>query len=184
MAHLRLWLALLLLLPGFVWAAPSEQLLKQGTSVVFSDTAFGGTDVVLTTKNISTGNGRISAVHDLGSGDRPYVYTLRCSFQVGSAGTVGNALEVYVSTSDGIDEDGEVGTSDAALTSAKLNNLTRALTVIIDTTSTNTPITATKTVALWDRYVSVGYFSNLGVTTRNTDGASFCMLTPYTFEGQ
>src|SRR6185436_16746732 len=96
----------------------SSIFLSEGTQKVFKNS---GGDVVWTPKNISNGNGRISAVLDLGAAPRRFEFGwgLLSKFQ---SATAGNAIRMYVvqletNATTYQDGGGGLGTSDATLTS-------------------------------------------------------------------
>src|SRR5262252_9587934 len=102
-------LSLLLLLPTLSWAV-SAQYVNPGTPIKFADSGQG--DIIMTTNAIVTANGRISARKDKGAGAQPGWYEWRCTFRCQATGmAVGNTIDIYVARSDGVNEDGEVGTA-------------------------------------------------------------------------
>ena len=138
----------------------------------------------MTTQNIANGAGRISAQRDWGAGAQAFRYCIWCTFQVASTVTVGNVFEIYAAVSDGTNQTGELGTSDASLVSDKRNNLLWLFNVIADQTSTNTDMTGGRCVEIPARYWSLGYWNASGVGLRNTAGASFCEVIPLYLEQQ
>ena len=162
--------------------AASAQYRQFGTGQTYTDGGSG--EVTMTTANVTTSNGRVSAQRDWGSGAQPFRYCIWCTFQVASAPTVGNVFEIYAAVSDGTNQTGEVGTSDAGLSSDKRNNLLWLFNVLVDQTSTNTDMTGGRCLEIPARFWSLAYWNASGVTTRNTAGSSFCEVIPYYFESQ
>lgn len=149
---------------------------KRETAVSFK--ASGG-DVVFTPQNVSNGAGRISAQYDRGSGSKPAVYEWRAKTKAAAGLTAGTILSIYLSTSDGTVQDGNLGTSDAGVSSAaKLNNLQRVGSISADSTSSGEPQYASGFVTIVARYVSVVWFNSFGQALTNTAGDHEFILTP------
>ena len=82
------------------------------TAITFTDS---GGDYTFTLANLGFGAGRISARADKGAGSQATLFKVRGIFQFETAPTVGETVDIYISESDGTNADGDVGTSDAAL---------------------------------------------------------------------
>ena len=150
-----------------------------GTAATFKDS--GGT-AAMTLQNLANGVGRISAQWDRGSGaSLPIRHRVRCVFPFQATHTVvvGTYVEVYLATSDGTNIDGTVGTADAGLTAVQCNNLRLIGLVIVDVVAADTKITATFTVDLYERYVSVGVFNNTADHLQDDANAASITITPY-----
>ena len=87
--------------------------IARETPVVWGDS---GQDEVLTLNNLAASAGRVGAQHDFSTGSTPGWFNWRLTVQFDTAPVVGETVEIYLSTSDGTEEDGQVGTSDAAKT--------------------------------------------------------------------
>ena len=154
------------------------------TAIVFADSA-QTPDKNLTLSALASGAGRISAQYDRGAGSKAGVYKWRATFQMGTAGVVGQTIDIYISSSDGTNQDGEEGTSDAALGSAdSLKNMVLAGSVVVDTTSTNTDITASGLCVVPDRYLSVVVDNNTDDALRTDTSVHSVSLTPVPLEVQ
>ena len=149
-----------------------------GTAVVFAD---AGGDVVITLKNLEHGVGRLSAQWDRGEGAQPARYRVRCAFPLQATHTavVGEAIHVYMATSDGTDVDGDVGVADAALTTEKRRNLAFIGSVIVDVVAGDAELTATFTVDILERYVSFGVWNATTDHLQDDTDASSITATPY-----
>lgn len=173
----------LLLFSASVSYAASKQYVAPETSLLFADSA-QAEDATITLSALANGAGRISARYDRGAGSHAALYKWRCTFQATSTVTVGNAAEVYISTSDGTDPDGQIGTADAALTTDKRRNLLFLGLVVADQTASNTDMTASGVVFVPDRYISIGVWNAFGVAFRTDTSVHGCTLTPIPLEQQ
>lgn len=145
------------------------------TTLSFRDS---GGDAVLTLNNLATVAGRVSAVYDRGAGSKPWLYHWRAVMQMNTAGVVGEVIEIYLFESDGTYEDGTIGVSDAALTTDKRKNGKLIGTVIVDTTSTATDITASGVCLISERYFSVGVWNGTADNLQASANVSRVNLTP------
>lgn len=176
-------LALTLLVPS--WAgAVSKQYTAPGTAVIFADSAQTPT-VTWTLSNKANGVGQVSARYDKGAGSQPALWEMRCRFSFTGTNVVGTTLELYVATSDGTNPDGEVGTSDASMSSDKRRNLLFVGVLVVDQTTTNTVMTASfRNIYLPQRYFSLAMWNNTGLPTQTSTSAHRCTMTPVPFEMQ
>lgn len=134
--------------------------VNQETSLLFADGA-QAEDVTITLSALAADAGRVSARHDLGAASHALRYEWRATFQMATAGVVGETIDLYVSTSGGTNPDGEEGTTDAALGSTdSLKNMHYIGSVVIDTTSIDTDITASGFVDIYSRYFSLVVHNN------------------------
>ncbi len=69
--------------------------------------------VTCTIKNLAAGAGRVSAQLDRGAGARAEEFEWRAKFTFATTPVVGEAIDLYLSPSDGSIQDGDLGTSDA-----------------------------------------------------------------------
>lgn len=146
------------------------------TALTFCDS---GGDAAITLQNLAFGAGRVSARYDRGSGSKPRLYRWRGVFQFETAPIVGEQIEVYLFESDGTYMDGTLGTSNAALSSAKRNNGELIGVVVVDTTSTATDIIGSGYCLISDQYISVGVWNaSAGDNLKNTANANRIILTP------
>ncbi len=144
-------------------------------------------DLVMATQNLAAAAGRIGAQLDLedANGKKAGRYHWRATVQMETAGVVGETVDLYGSTSNGTNPDGEEGIADAALSSTdKLKNMLFIDSIVIDTTSTAADITASGHIWLTDRYFSPVIHNNTADGLKNTANVSEFILTPAPDEGQ
>lgn len=142
-------------------------------------------NTTFTPQNISNAAGRISAQWDRGSGVQPSLFVWRAKSKAAAVLVAGTRLEIYLSTSDGTIQDGNLGTSDAGVsTVAKLNNLRPVGAIVADSTTNGEPQYASGYVEIRDRYVSVVWWNALGQSLTNTAGDHEFILTPVPDEVQ
>lgn len=148
------------------------------TALLFADTA-QVEDAALTLSALAAGAGRISARYDRGTAAKTTRYRWRATIQLATAGTIGEAFDIYASTSDGTSPDGEEGTADAALSSVnKLKNLIYLGSIITDTVSTNTNITASGEIEISERYLSIVVWNGTTDALRTDTSVHHVTLTP------
>lgn len=156
----------------------------QETAIVFADSS-QTPDENLTLSALAAAASRISARHDRGAAAKTRLFEWRATVQMATAGVIGETHQLYLSTSDGTNPDGEEGTADAAVSSAnKLRNMQFFGAIIVDTTSTDTDITASGLVLINSRYVSVVLFNNTADALRTNTGVHSVALTPLVEEIQ
>jgi len=136
-------------------------------------------DVTFTPTSVANGAGRISARWDRGAGSKPSLYKWRVHTKAAAALAVGTPLEVYLATSDGTDEDGNLGTADAAFASAdKRRNLQYVGAINADSITNGEVQIASGLVEIRDRYVSVVWWNALGQALSATATDHTFTLTP------
>jgi len=97
--------------------------IARETSLLFADAA-QVEDEILTLSALAAGAGRISARHDFGAASKSRIYEWRATIQWGTTPVLGESIDIYLSTSDGTNPDGEEGIIDAALSAEnKLKNM-------------------------------------------------------------
>jgi hypothetical protein len=154
------------------------------TPLKFADSAQSPTKN-LTLANLAAGAGRISAQHDLGDSARSEWYEWRATFQFATTPIVDETVDIYLSTSDGTDEDGQEGTSDAAIGSTNsLKNMYYIGSVIVTSTDTNHDMTAAGICRIVARYFSVVIHNNTADNLRNDTGVNTIMIIPIPQEVQ
>lgn len=153
------------------------------TALVFADSAQTPTkNLTLTALGINAA--RISARHDLGTTSHATRFEWRAIFQLATAGTIGEAIKLYISSSDGTNPDGEGGTADAALTVDKLRNMDPMGAVIVDTTSVDVDITASGIITIKSRWFSVAVHNDTTDALRTSTTVHSVTLTPVPDEVQ
>jgi hypothetical protein len=151
------------------------------TPITFQDS---GGSAVITLQNLAAATGRISARFDRGAGSIATWYMCRAKIEKGIASVVNEVVAVYVSTSDGTNPDGNVGTADAALTTANASALPLIIPLLITSTATNTPFTSSAPVWIPTRYFSVGVMNSTTGLLRNTANSCVISFTPLVDELQ
>jgi hypothetical protein len=133
----------------------------------------------LTMANLAAGAGRVSAQHDLGDSARAEWYEWRATFQFATAPVINETVDIYLSTSDGTDEDGQEGTSDAVLGSTNsLRNMYYIGSVTVTSADTNHDMTCAGVCRIVARYFSVVVHNNTADNLRNDTGVNTIMITP------
>lgn len=149
-------------------------------------TASGG-DVVLTLDNLASDVARISAQKDLGAGSKSQDYNVRIviEFDSTTAPVLGESVDVYISTSDGIDPDGQEGVADANVgTNESLKNMIFIGSLIVTSTDVDHQMTASFVCRITTRYFSVVVHNNTADLIDNTANASWVIVTPIPSEIQ
>jgi hypothetical protein len=146
-----------------------------GSPIRFKDT---DATYTLTLNNLAAGAGRISDRWDRGAGSLPMRYRWKAVMQFETAPVVGEYVKLVKSESDGTNEDGNVGTADAALTAGPMANCKTLGIVSVQTTDAATDNIASGIVMLWERYVSFGVFNSTADNLKATNDTSWIELTP------
>jgi hypothetical protein len=163
--------------------AASKQYVAPETVITFADSA-QSPSATFTLSNRTAGTGQVSARYDRGTGSHAALYKWRCTIQLTGTNVVGEMIEWYIATSDGTNPDGEIGTTDAALTTDKRKNLFFIGATTVDQTTTNTNMTASGVVAIPDRYISLAMWNGTALPTKTDTAVHHCSLTPIPFESQ
>jgi hypothetical protein len=146
------------------------------TAIRFKDT---DATYTLALKNLAAGAGRISDRVDRGAGSLPAIYRWKGVIQWETAPAVGEYALIYLSESDGTNEDGDVGTSDGALTSGDATNLEVIGLVKAQTTDAAADNIASGMFMIYERYFSIGVWNaSAADNLENTDDASWVEVTP------
>lgn len=178
-------LVLLFLSASVALSAPSKQYTTPETVILFADAAQASTNkALLTLTALAAGVGRVSAQYDRTAAAHAGWYKWRCWASLNGTNVVGNTIEYYLITSDGVHIDGEVGTADAALTIEKRRNLQPPMILQVDQTTTNTTMTTSTHVYIPDRYISVGVWNTSGLPFETSTTKHGCNLIPMPLEQQ
>ena len=138
----------------------------------------GDADYAWSVESLADGAGRVSARIDLGAAPRPYVYRWRCKCTWQATPTQGGALQLYISESDGTYEDGDIGTSDAAMGDVDMRrNMYKFGSVIAEEADTSDMISG-GVVEIYERYVSIAAYNDGGSAVNATDSNFYFGLTP------
>ena len=157
---------------------PDKVYINPETSLLFADTA-QAEDYALTLSALAAGAGRISAQADFGAASHSEWFTWRATFQMATAGVVGETIDIYLSTSNGTNPDGEEGVADAALGSTdSLRNMHYIGSVVVDTTTINTDISASGVCRIPTRYASVVVHNNTADALKTDTAVHGVVLTP------
>ena len=170
-------IVLVLLYAQMAYAVTSKQYVNPETAITFGDSAQSPSATMALTGLVS-GAGRVSARFDRGAGAHAAEYEWRCTITLTGTNVVDATVEVYISSSDGTDPDGEVGTADAALTTSKRKNLKFIGVVVVDQTATNTNMTGSGLVWIPSRYMSLGLWNATTLPFQTSTTANHCSLTP------
>lgn len=161
---------------------PNKIYVNQESPVTWTDT---GGDYTLDLGGLAAGSVRVGARGDLGSAARAKEYTWRFVCDgFDTAPVVGESIKIYLSTSDGTNEDGDVGTADAAGSTAQLPNLHFLGEAVVQTTTAGDNIQCSGTVWLLDRYVSPVIHNDTADALLSTSDAHKFILTPSPSEVQ
>jgi len=152
------------------------------TAITFKSS--GGT-VLFTPTSVANAAGRISTQWDRGAGSQPMRYVWRATTKAAAALAVGNQLQIFFATSDGTNVDGNQGTTDAAFAATdKRNNLWYVGAIVADSTTNGEVQTASGTIEIFTRYVSVVWWNALGQALSGTAGDHLFTLTAVSDEIQ
>jgi len=147
------------------------------TPIVWSDTAG---DLVITINNLAaSGACRIGARKDLGAGATSEWYEWRLTVQFETAPVVGETIDIYLSTSDGTEEDGQEGAADAALGSVNsLRNMQYIGSLVVSSVDASHDMTASGVCRIVTRYVSPVIHNNTVDNLKATNDTGEFTLTP------
>ena len=159
-------------------------LAVRETTLKFADSAQTPTKN-LTLSALAAGAGRISAKHDFGSAAKSRLYEWRATMQWGTAPVVGESIDIYLSTSDGTNPDGEEGTADAALSAEdKLKNMHYIGSIIADVSTNNIDYTGSGFFNLNSQHASIVVFNNSIDALRTDTSVHAVLITPVPDEVQ
>ena len=145
--------------------------------------ASGGT-AVFTPTGLTTANGRQGAHHDLGTAARSRLFAWRAWIVPGGTRVVGEAVRVYLKTSDGTSPDNDDGTGDIAVSASdKLRNLRQLGAIVIDENAA-VPMVASGLIEVAARYVAPVFWNGTANTLSATAADFGFSLTPVPDEAQ
>lgn len=154
------------------------------TALKFADSA-QSPDENLTLTNLVAGSGQISNQHDLGSAARSEWYEWRATFQFNTAPVIGESIDIYISTSDGTNPDGQQGTVDAAFSDIEsLRNMQYIGSVIVTSVDADHNMTSGGVLRIATRYFSVVVHNNSADNLKNNTGVNTILVTPIPSEVQ
>jgi hypothetical protein len=159
----------------------SKAYVARETPVVWSDT---GTPA-MTLNELTAGAGQVGAQKDFGAGSTAQEYSWRLTVQFDTEPIVGETVDVYLSTSDGAEEDGQVGVINAALSAEdKLSNLMFLGSLVVDVATIDIDFTASGVCSISTRYVCPVIFNNTQESLQATNDTGEFTLTPIPMEAQ
>ena len=160
----------------------NELYAVRGTPVVWSDTTG---DLAITINNLAAGAGRIGARKDWGTGAQPAFYNWRFTCQFETAPVLGEAVNLYIVTSDGTEEDGQLGTADAAVATVnKLDNTLFLGSLIVDVATVDIDFTASGRLDMTERYCSPAVWNATADNLQATNDTGEFTITPYYWQTQ
>ena len=154
---------------------PNKVYIARETPTVWSDTTG---DLVMLLNNLAAGAGRVGARKDLGAGSTSEWYTWRLTVQFETAPVVGATIEIYLSTSDGTEEDGQVGTADAAIAANDRKNLLLIGILTVTSVDADHDMTASGICRIPTRYVSPAIWNATADNLQATNNTGEFTLTP------
>jgi hypothetical protein len=148
----------------------------RGTPITWSDTAG---DLVMTLNDLDAGTARIGAQKDLGAGATDEQFEWRLTVQFETAPVVGETVDVYVSTTNGTEEDGQEGEADADLGSANsLKNMSYVGSLVVTSTDADHDMTASGVARILTRYFSPVVYNNTADNLQATNDTCEITFTP------
>lgn len=154
---------------------PNKVYIARETPTVWSDTAG---DLALTLNNLAASAGRVGARLDLGTGSTSEWYSWRLTVQFETAPVVGETVEIYLATSDGTEEDGQVGTANAAIAADDRKNLQLIGILTVTSATVDHDMTASGICRIPTRYVSPVIYNNTADNLQATNDTGELTLTP------
>lgn len=154
---------------------PNKIYVALETPITFRDST--GT-VALALQNLAFGAGVFSSRRDRGAGSLPGRHQWIGVFQFATAPAVGEAIDIFLSESDGTFADGNLATTGAALVSDKRNNLKHIGRVRVDVATATTNIIGSNYFFIGSRYYSIGVWNgSAGDNLVNTANVSQIIIT-------
>jgi len=146
------------------------------TPIVWGDTAG---DLAMTINNLAAGAGRVGAERDFGAGSTAEWFTWRLTVQFETAPVVGETVDVYLSTSDGTEEDGQEGVANAAVgDNNSLKNMLFIGSLVVTSVAPAHDMTASGVCRIPTRYVSPVIHNNTADNLKATNDTGEFTLTP------
>ena len=152
----------------------SKVYVARETAIVWSDSAG---DMVITLNNLAAGAVRVGARKDWGAGSTSEWYEWRLTVQFATAPVVGETIDIYLSTSDGTEEDGQLGVADAAGDTNSIKNMHFIGALVVTSTDADHDMTASGICRIATRYVSPCIYNHTTDNLRATNDTSEFTLT-------
>jgi len=153
----------------------NKQYVARETAIVWSDTAG---DKVMTLNNLAAGAVRIGTQNDFGAGSTAEWYSWRFTCQFATAPVVGERIEIFLATSDGTEEDGQLGAADAAGDTNSIKNMNHIGGLTVTSTDADHDMTASGICRIPTRYVSPCIYNATADNLKATNDTSEFTLTP------
>jgi hypothetical protein len=154
----------------------SKVYVAREVTIVWTDTTG---DLGLTLNNLAAGVARIGAQKDWGAGSTAEWYEWRLTIQFATAPVIGETVDVYLSTSDGTEEDGQEGIIDAVLGGTdSLKNMHFIGSLVVTSTDADHSMTVSGMCRINTRYVSVVIHNNTADNLKASNNISKLTLTP------
>ena len=156
--------------------------INEETSKTWTDTAG---DYTMDLGSLAADAVRVGQQGDLGAAPRADMYAWKLVIDgFDTAPVVGETVDLYLSFSDGVNVDGQVGTSDAAGSTVQLPNLLFLGAASVQTATASDELIISGTCQITQRYVSPVIHNNTADALLGTgDGHKF-ILTPVPAEVQ
>lgn len=148
---------------------------KRETPIVWKDSAG---DLVITLNNLAAGAVRVGAQKDFGAGSTAEWFTWRLTVQFETAPVVGETVPVYLSWSDGAEEDGQLGAADAAGDTNSIKNMKLIGVLVVTSTDADHDMTASGMCRIPTRYVSPCIYNKTADNLAAHNDVSEFTLTP------
>lgn len=137
-----------------------------------------GSTEAFTPTSLGAAAGRQGAYHDFSTSARARIFAWRGWMKPGATRVVGEAVRVYIITSDGTHADNDDGTGDAAVSSSdKLRNLRQIGAIVIDENAA-VEMVGSGTIELSARYAAPLFWNGTANTLSSTAGDFGFSLTP------
>ncbi len=151
------------------------------TPIVWNDSAG---DLVMTLNNLAADAVRVGARKDFGAGSTSEWFIWRLTVRFETVPVVGETIIAYVSWSDGTEEDGQLGTADAAGDTNSLKNMKQIGNLKVTSTDADHDMTASGVCHIPTRYVSPAIHNDTTDNLKATANVSEFTLTPIPPESQ
>jgi hypothetical protein len=156
--------------------------INQETSKTWTDTAG---DYTMDLGSLAADAVRVGQQGDLGAAPRADMYAWKLVIDgFDTAPVVGETVDLYLSFSDGVNVDGQVGTSDAAGSTVQLPNLLFLGAASVQTATASDELIISGTCQITQRYVSPVIHNNTADALLGTSDAHKFILTPVPAEVQ
>lgn len=156
--------------------------IARETAILF--TGSGG-DYAITLNNLAAGVARISARADQGAGSKAGEFEVRAVMEFETAPVVGETVDLWLSTSDGTDPDGQEGVVNADVgDNESLKNMTLIGSLIVTSTDADHQMTASFIIRIPTRYYSIVVHNNTADNLQATANTCWVVVTPIPHEVQ